>query len=84
MPRFYFDILHGEKLLKDEEGTDFESLEAAEQAAVEAATEMGHFRLKSGEPRRVIIEISDERRHRLATLILSLEVHRATPEPGGS
>ena len=51
MPRFYFDILHGEKLLKDEEGADFETLEAAERAAIEAGTETGHYRLKRGEPR---------------------------------
>jgi hypothetical protein len=41
MPRFYFDVRDNGSFTPDDEGCEFDSLDAAETAAAGAATEIG-------------------------------------------
>jgi len=45
MPRFYFDVREGTRFISDEDGLEFDSLEAAEQEAATTAAEIGRDRL---------------------------------------
>jgi hypothetical protein len=40
MNRFYFDLLDGRRICRDEEGSCFESAEAARQAALQSLLEL--------------------------------------------
>ena len=81
MPRFYFDVRDGGRFAPDEEGTDFDSLDAAEHEAVCAAAEIGRDRLPKGDSREVTIEVRNEHRQRVLTVTASLEIHRVNPAP---
>ena len=41
MSRFYFDVREGASFIPDEEGLEFDSLDAAEREAATAAAEIG-------------------------------------------
>ena len=45
MARYYFDVQNGKPLVRDDEGAEFDSLEAAVQAAARSAAEIGTSRL---------------------------------------
>jgi hypothetical protein len=81
MPRFYFDVREGTTFVPDEEGMEFESLDAAEREAAETAAEIGRDRLPKGDAREVTIQVRNEHRQRVLTVTASLEVHRVDPEP---
>jgi hypothetical protein len=80
MPRFYFDVREGATFIPDEEGLEFESLDAEYEAARTAA-EIGRDRLPKGEIRDVTIDLKNEHRQRVLTLTVSMEIHRVDPEP---
>jgi hypothetical protein len=66
MPRFYFHIKHGDRLVEDKEGDDFPDLALARAQALEAAREMWSEAIKTG--RELIADafvITDEQGHRL-------------------
>jgi hypothetical protein len=46
--RDYFDIYDGAQSVRDDEGTEFDSLDAAVQAATRSAAEIGTNRLGKG------------------------------------
>ncbi|MCC2652365.1 MAG: hypothetical protein K0R61_249 [Microvirga sp.] len=48
MARYYFDIHDGPQSVRDDEGTEFDSLDAAVQAATRSAAEIGTNRLGKG------------------------------------
>jgi hypothetical protein len=79
MPHFYFDVREGERFAPDDEGTEFDSLEAAEHEAACAAAEIGRGRLPKGDAREVTIEVRNEHRQRVLTIKVSMEVDRVEP-----
>jgi hypothetical protein len=81
MPRFYFDVREGQSFISDDEGLEFPSLEMAEQEAIEAAAGIGKDRLPRGDTREVTVEVCNERRQRVLTVKISLEIDRVHPAP---
>ncbi len=81
MPRFYFDVREGEKFIPDEEGLEFDTLDAAEREAATAAAEIGRDRLPKGDARQVTVEIRNEHRQRVLTVTVSMVTHRVDPAP---
>ena len=81
MARYYFDIYEGPTLVRDEEGCDFDSLEAAVQGAARAAAEIGTGRLAKGDVRDVMIEVRDEHDQRVLTITASMKIERHVPPP---
>ena len=61
MARYYFDVQTGKPLVRDDEGAEFDSLDAAVQAAARSAAEIGTSRLARGDFSDVVIEVRDER-----------------------
>jgi hypothetical protein len=59
--RYYFDIHDGAQSVRDDEGADFDSLDAAVQSAARSAAEIGMGRLAKGNTSDVVIEVRDER-----------------------
>jgi len=49
MPRFYFHIRDGERLIKDPEGSELSDLESARAEALVGARELLAAKLKAGE-----------------------------------
>ncbi len=81
MPRFYFDVREGTMFVPDEEGLVFDSLDAAEREAAEAAAGIGRDRLPEGDAREVTVEVRNEHRQRVLTVKVSLEIDRVEPPP---
>lgn len=81
MPRFYFDVREGTRFVPDEEGLEFNSLDAAEREAAQAAAEIGRDRLPTGDAREITVELKNEHRQRVLTVTVSMEIHRVDPEP---
>jgi hypothetical protein len=81
MPRFYFDVREGPRFAPDDEGLEFDSLEAAELEAACAAAEIGRDRLPKGEARAVTVEVKNEHRQRVLRVKVSIEVDRVEPPP---
>jgi hypothetical protein len=79
MPHFYFDVRDGGSFTSDDEGREFDSLDAAELAAAEAAAEIGRDRLPMSDVRKVTVEMRDEHRQLVGTVMLLIEVHRIDP-----
>ena len=78
MARYYFDIRDGKELLRDEEGSEFDSLDAALQGAARSAAEVGTGRLTKGDLSDVVIEVRDQRQ-RVATVTASMKIERHNP-----
>jgi hypothetical protein len=76
VPRFYFDVREGARFIPDEEGLNFDSLDAAE-----AAAEIGRDRLPKGDARDVTVELKNEGRQRVLTVTVTMEIHRVDPQP---
>jgi hypothetical protein len=81
MSRFYFDVREGPSFIPDEVGLEFDSLDAAERMAAEAAADIGRDRLPKGDAREVTVEVRNEHGQRVLTATVSLEIHRVDPEP---
>jgi hypothetical protein len=81
VPRFYFDVREGTSFTSDEEGLEFDNLDAAERMAAEAAAEIGRDRLPKGEAREITVELRNEHRQRVLTVKVSMEVDRVEPPP---
>ena len=79
MSRYYFDTREGQKFMLDEEGLEFDSVEAAEYEAACAATEMGRDHLPKGESRAVTVDVRNEDRQRMLTVTVSIEIDRVEP-----
>jgi hypothetical protein len=81
MPRFYFDVREGGFFAPDTEGTEFDSLGAAEHEAACTAAEIGRYRLPKGDAREVTVEVKNEHHQRVLTVKVSIEVDRVEPPP---
>jgi hypothetical protein len=79
LARYYFGIYEGNELFPDDEGSEFDSPEAAVQGAARAAAEIGMSRLAKGDLSDVVIEVRDERRQRVFTVTASMTIERHSP-----
>ena len=76
MSRFYFDFREENLVSRDPEGVEFESLEAAEWAAVEAAAGIEPGDLPKGKARKVTVEVRDEHDRQVFTVAVAMTVRR--------
>ena len=83
MARYYFDVQNGKPPVRDDEGAEFDSLEAAVQAAARSAAEIGTSRLAKGDSSDVVIEVRDEQNQRVATVTASMRIERHGPSHQG-
>jgi hypothetical protein len=81
MPRFYFDVCDGTRFVPDDEGMEFDGLDAAEHEAAAAAAEIGRDRLPKSDARAVTVEVSNEHRQRVLTVSVTMQVERVDPAP---
>jgi hypothetical protein len=80
MVRYYFDI-HDVQLARDDEGSEFASLDAAVQGAVLSAGEIGRNNLAKGQTSDIVIKVRDERNQRFCTITASMKIERHPPPP---
>ena len=78
MPRYYFDVREGARFVPDDEGLDFDDLDAAER---EAAA-IGRDQFAKGDARDITIEVRDEHGQRVRTATVSMRIDRVEPPPG--
>ncbi len=81
MPRFYFDVREGPRFIPDDEGLEFDSLDAAEREAAETAAQIGRDKLPKGGTRNITIEVRNEHGQRVLTVAVSMRVERVHPPP---
>jgi hypothetical protein len=74
--RYYFDIQDGSTLMRDDEGSAFDSLDAAVQAAARSAAEIGTSRLVKGEFSDVVVKVRNERDQWVVTVTASMTIER--------
>lgn len=79
MPRYYFDIHEGTDILRDDEGSEFDSLDAAIHGASRSAAEIGTGQLTRGDTSDVVVEVRDERDQRVCTVTASMKIERHDP-----
>ncbi len=79
--RYYFDIHDGEQLVRDDEGSEFDSLEAAVQGVTRSAAEIGTNRLAKGDTSDIVIEVRDEHGQRVFTVTASMRIDWHAPQP---
>ena len=75
MPRYYFDVLNGIDGVHDDDGAEFDSLDAVVHAATRSAAEIGTGRLAKGDTRDVVIEVRDKLNQRVCTVTASMKIH---------
>ena len=81
LPRFYFDVREGSKFVPDDDGLEFDSLDAAEHEAAVAAAQIGRDHLPKSDPREITIEVRNEHRQLVLTVTVSMHVERVHPPP---
>jgi hypothetical protein len=81
--RYYFDVQNGKPLVRDDEGAEFDSLEAAVHAAARSAAEIGTSRLARGDTSDVVIEVRDEQNQQVCTVTASMRIERHGPSHHG-
>ncbi len=81
MARYYFDVYNGADLQRDDEGSEFDGLDAAVQGAARSAAEIGQGRLARGDTSDVVIEVRDERGQRVFTVTASMKIDWHAPPP---
>jgi hypothetical protein len=62
--------------VRDDEGAEFDNLEAAVQAAARSAAEIGTSRLAKGDTSDVVIEVRGEQSQRVCTVTASMRIER--------
>jgi hypothetical protein len=83
MARYYFDVQNGKPPVRDDEGAEFDSLDAAVHAAARSAAEIGTSRLAKGDTSNVVIEVRDEQNQRVCTVTASMRIERHGPPDQG-
>lgn len=76
MPRFYFDIWEGTHFIRDETGLEFDSLDAAEEAAARGAADIGRDQFPKEDTCDITVEVSNEHRQRVLTVTVSMKAER--------
>jgi hypothetical protein len=79
--RYYFDIQNGARVVPDDEGAEFDSLDAAVQSAARSAAEIGTGRLAKGDTSDVVIQVRDEGGQRVCTVTASMKIDWHVPPP---
>jgi hypothetical protein len=79
--RYYLDIHDGEQLVRDAEGSEFDSLDAAVHGAARSAAEIGTSRLAKGDTSDVVIEVRDQQDQRVVTVTASMTIEWHDPLP---
>ena len=79
--RYYFDIHDGAQSVRDDEGTEFDSLDTAVQGATRSAAEIGTGHLAKGDTSDVVIEVRDEPGQRVCTVTASMKIDWDAPRP---
>ena len=74
MPRFYIDTSDQEHFIRDQEGYEFEDVEAAKTAAVDALPDMARDELPDGDSRTFIAIVRDEQGKTLVQATMSFAV----------
>lgn len=72
MPRYFLDFLDGEMWLKDDEGQEYESLQAARDAAIAALPDIGREAPPRDGKRDFVAYVRDESGAQLCTVRLNL------------
>ena len=80
LARYYFDIQDGAQVVPDDEGAEFDSLDAAVRGAARSAAEIGTGRLVKGNTSDVVIEVRDEGGQRVCTVTASMKIDWHVPE----
>jgi hypothetical protein len=60
MPRYFFDVFDGEKLVRDEIGIELADLEQVRIEAIEALPDIARDQLPDGDERAFAVEARDE------------------------
>jgi hypothetical protein len=81
MPRFYFDLREGTSFVADEDGIEFDSLDAAEDYAAQMAAGIGRDKLPSRKVREIVVEVRNEHKQRVITVAVLMRIQRVTPLP---
>ena len=81
MARYYFDVLNVKQLVQDDEGSEFDSLDAAIQGAARLAAEIGTDRLARCDTSHVVLEVRDEQDQRVCTVTASMKIDRHVQSP---
>jgi hypothetical protein len=81
--RYYFDVQDGKTPVRDDEGAEFESLDAAVQAAARSAAEIGSSRLARRDTSDVVIEVRNEQNGKVCTVTASMRIDRHGPSHQG-
>lgn len=68
----------GTLLVRDDEGTEFESLDAALRGGILTAGEIGRNKLAKGETSDIVIQVRDEHNQRVCTVTASMKIKRHT------
>ena len=76
MARYYFDVRNGKPPMHDDDGAEFDNLDAAVRAAARSAAQIGTSRLARGDFSDVVIEVRDEQNQRVATVTASMRIER--------
>jgi hypothetical protein len=79
--RYYFDIQDRAQVVPDDEGAEFDNLDAAVQGAARSAAEIGTGRLAKGDTSDVVIEVRDEGGQRVCTVTASMTINWHIPQP---
>ncbi len=74
MPRFYIDTSDQARFVHDQEGLEFEDVEAAKDAAVDALPDMARDVLPDGDSRTFIAVVRDEKGRTLLQATMSFSV----------
>jgi hypothetical protein len=81
MPRYYFDVREGVRLVPDDVGLEFANIDAAEREAAECAASIGRDLLPTGCARSVTVEVRNTHGQRVVTATVTLALDRVDPEP---
>jgi hypothetical protein len=65
--------------VRDDEGTEFDSLDAAVQAAARSAAEIGTDRLAKGDTSDIVMVVRNEQNQQVCTVRASMEIKRHSP-----
>jgi len=82
VPRFYFDVREGSRFIPDDEGLEFDDVDAAERETVEVAAAIGRDQLAKGDTREVTVEVRNEHSQRVLTATASMHIDRVVTPPG--
>jgi hypothetical protein len=74
VPRFYIDVWQNGEVISDDDGYDFESLDAAVHAGARSAAEIGTSRLVRGDTSDVVIQVRDELSQQVCTVTASMKI----------